>query len=110
MSVTSRDHPLPPIGGTKAGSLGSLLELASPSSSSYAGASQQPPQPLDDPSGAPFATPTTGKLNNVEAQRIMAMVVEVQRKVQILGLLPDTIDRKTSSLFSGEAMSLIKVR
>ena len=51
----------------------------------------------------------SGKLANVEAQRIMSVLQEVQRKVQQIGLLPDVIDKRVSSVFGGETFNLIKV-
>ena len=51
----------------------------------------------------------SGKLTNVEGQRIMTVIQEIQRKVQMVGLLPDVIDKRVSSVFGGDTFSLIKV-
>lgn len=49
------------------------------------------------------------KLTNVEAQRMMSVLTELQKKVVILGLLPDTIDRKTASMFHQETVTVMQV-
>lgn len=52
----------------------------------------------------------SAKLNNVEAQRVMAVISEMQKKVQLIGLLPDVVDRRVSSVFGPESMATIQVR
>ncbi|KAJ3006224.1 hypothetical protein HKX48_000241, partial [Thoreauomyces humboldtii] len=47
------------------------------------------------------------KLTNVEAQRVMSVLMEMQRKVQLVGLLPDSMDRRMSTLFSADMFSAI---
>ncbi|KAI8898298.1 hypothetical protein BC833DRAFT_442342 [Globomyces pollinis-pini] len=50
----------------------------------------------------------SSKLTNVEAQRIMSVLQEIQKKVQLIGLIPDTLDRKTSTVLSGDALNYVK--
>eukprot|EP00842_Homolaphlyctis_polyrhiza_P006363 jgi/Hompol1/6728/HPOL_005057-RA len=50
----------------------------------------------------------SSKLTNVEAQRIMAVLQELQRKVYLIGLLPDVMDRRVSTVFGGETFNIIK--
>ena len=52
----------------------------------------------------------SGKLTNVEAQRIMAVLQEIQKKVSLIGLLPDASDRKISSVLTGDGLAIVKVR
>jgi hypothetical protein len=59
--------------------------------------------PLDDNS-------FSSKLTNVEAQRIMSVLQEAQKKVQLVGLIPDVIDRRISTVFGGKTMTLLTVR
>ncbi|KAJ3129096.1 hypothetical protein HK100_008835 [Physocladia obscura] len=49
----------------------------------------------------------TGKLVNVEAQRVMSVLQEAQRKIAIIGLLPDEVDRRVSTVFGAETVALI---
>ena len=52
----------------------------------------------------------SGKLTNVEAQRIMAVLQEIQKKVAVIGLFPDATERKVASVLNGEGFNLLKVR
>jgi hypothetical protein len=52
----------------------------------------------------------SGKLSNIEAQRIISVVQEIQRKVSHIGQLPDIMDNRVSSVFGGETFTLIRVR
>ncbi|KAG5455838.1 MAG: hypothetical protein BJ554DRAFT_4601, partial [Olpidium bornovanus] len=49
-----------------------------------------------------------GKLSNVEAQRIMSVLQDVQRKVILVGMLPDTMDRRVSSVFGQEVTMMLQ--
>jgi hypothetical protein len=51
----------------------------------------------------------SGKLSNIEAQRIISVLQEIQRKVGQIGLLPDIIDNRVSSVFGGDTYTLIRV-
>lgn len=51
----------------------------------------------------------SGKLSNIEAQRIISVVQEIQRKVSQIGQLPDIMDNRVSSVFGGETFTLIRV-
>ena len=51
----------------------------------------------------------SGKLSNIEAQRIISVIQEVQKKVSQIGLLPDIMDNRVSSVFGSETFTLIKV-
>jgi DNA repair exonuclease SbcCD ATPase subunit len=50
----------------------------------------------------------SSKLTNVESQRIMAVLQEIQKKVQLIGMLPDINDKKISTVMTGEALTQIK--
>ncbi|KAI8800637.1 hypothetical protein BJ742DRAFT_840660 [Cladochytrium replicatum] len=47
------------------------------------------------------------KLSNVEAQRIMAVLLELLRKISLIALLPDVTDRRAQSVFTQDTLSLI---
>ncbi|KAJ3262207.1 hypothetical protein HDU77_000427, partial [Chytriomyces hyalinus] len=49
----------------------------------------------------------TGKLINVEAQRIMSVLQEAQKKVAVIGLLPDEVDRRVATMFNSDTVALI---
>ena len=49
-------------------------------------------------------------LSNVDAQRIMAILNELEKKVQLLDMLPAQTDKKVTSVFDLATISLIKVR
>ncbi|KAJ3088216.1 hypothetical protein HK102_009268 [Quaeritorhiza haematococci] len=51
--------------------------------------------------------PSSLKLSNVEAQRIMSVLSEAEKKVHIIGLLPDVIDRRAASVFPAETMTIM---
>ena len=51
----------------------------------------------------------SGKLSNIEAQRIISVIQEIQKKVSQIGLLPDIMDNRVSSVFGGETFTLIRV-
>lgn len=78
-----KEPPLPPIGSV--------------------GAAAYPP--------ADEVTNTNGfnKLSNVEAQRIMSVINEIQRKAVLVGLLPDHLDRRASGMFSADVLTLLTV-
>ncbi|KAH9276901.1 hypothetical protein BASA83_000413 [Batrachochytrium salamandrivorans] len=50
----------------------------------------------------------SSKLTNLEAQRIMAVQYEMQRKIVLVGLLPDVTDRRVSTVFGSETFNMIK--
>lgn len=50
----------------------------------------------------------SSKLTNVEAQRIMAVLQEIQKKILIIGLLPDVNDRKLATVLSGSIVQMVK--
>jgi DNA repair exonuclease SbcCD ATPase subunit len=50
----------------------------------------------------------SSKLTNVESQRIMAVLQEIQKKVQLIGMLPDSSDKKISTVLTGDALTYIK--
>jgi hypothetical protein len=50
----------------------------------------------------------SSKLTNVEAQRIMAVLQEIQKKFHIIGLLPDINDRKLATVLSGSIVPMVK--
>ncbi|KAJ3258002.1 hypothetical protein HK103_004136 [Boothiomyces macroporosus] len=50
----------------------------------------------------------SSKLTNVESQRIMAVLQEIQKKVYLMGLIPEIMDKKTSTVLTGDALALIK--
>ena len=93
--------PLPPIRGPI------IPETTPPRDSTLHSLSSRPTttnpeQPAEDPS-------FSSKLTNVEAQRIMSVLQDMQRKVQLIGLLPDHMDRRVSSVFGGETVAVITV-
>ncbi|TPX58770.1 hypothetical protein SpCBS45565_g07916 [Spizellomyces sp. 'palustris'] len=99
-----REPPLPPIRGilgTETGDSGrnSMTRQSTPF---------RPSTFNQDPVGT--ASDNTGfssKLTIVEAQRIMSVLVEAQRKVQLIGLLPDVMDRRMATVFSGDTFTAI---
>lgn len=50
------------------------------------------------------------KLTNVEAQRIMSVLSEIQKKVILIGMLPDQVDRRVSTVFNGDLLNILNVR
>ncbi len=48
-------------------------------------------------------------LSNVDAQRIMSILNELEKKVQLLDMLPVQTDKKVTSVFDLATISLIKV-
>ena len=57
-------------------------------------------QPIEDSNGY-------NKLTNVEAQRIMSVLNEIHKKVALIGSLPDHLDRRVSTVFSGDLLNII---
>jgi hypothetical protein len=51
----------------------------------------------------------SGKLSNIEAQRIISVIQEIQKKVSQIDQLPDVMDNRVSSVFGGETFTLIRV-
>ncbi|KAJ3215196.1 Chromodomain-helicase-DNA-binding protein 1-like [Clydaea vesicula] len=47
------------------------------------------------------------KLTNVEAQRIMSVLNEIQKKVLIIGLLPDYQDKRINTVFFGDILQAV---
>ncbi|KAI9014789.1 hypothetical protein BC832DRAFT_169558 [Gaertneriomyces semiglobifer] len=91
-----REPPLPPIGRTgenfeRPGST-DRLNVSTPDAAAAA-------------SGENAAL--SGKLTNVEAQRIMSVLLEAQKKVQLIGWMPDVVDRRTSTVLGTEAAAVI---
>ncbi|KAI8609551.1 hypothetical protein BC830DRAFT_1173457 [Chytriomyces sp. MP71] len=91
-----KEPPLPPIGLTP-----NLMPRASSVMAPLVqSGSENTTLPIIDDS-------LTGKLINVEAQRIMSVLQEAQKKVAIVGLLPDEVDRRVATVFSAETVALI---
>jgi hypothetical protein len=51
----------------------------------------------------------SSKLSNVEAQRIMSVLQEGQRKIALLSLIPEAVDRKVVSVLGNEIAGSIQV-
>ncbi|KAJ3066695.1 hypothetical protein HDU98_010015 [Podochytrium sp. JEL0797] len=110
-----KEPPLPPIGSTYRGS--SIVQRASSIVQRAASVTQTRDSTTDLQQLQPTtAVPSmvddsvlTGKLINVEAQRIMSVLQEAQRKVLVMGLLPDEVDRRVSNVFAAETVALIGV-
>ena len=64
---------------------------------------------IENPGLLPDEISYSSKLASVEAQRIMAVIQEIQKKVALIGIVPETMTRTTSSVLSGDALSLLKV-
>ena len=94
-----KEPPLPPIGASKVpkSSLGVENSINAIDSTNSI--------PMNNMEDNSFSN----KLTNVEAQRIISVLQEAQKKVQLIGYLPDTIDRRVSTVFSGETITLITV-
>jgi hypothetical protein len=97
-----KDTPLPPIGSSSHNT-----KLSNATQFEYhgilpSGQQQMVTSIVDD---GTFST----KLTNVEAQRIMSVLQEAQKKVLLIGFLPDTVDRKVSTVLGNEAVALITV-
>ncbi|KAJ3052199.1 hypothetical protein HK097_006723 [Rhizophlyctis rosea] len=90
--------PLPPIRGPILPDTGRDKDVNSLASRPTT--TNPDPTSSDDPS-------FSSKLTNVEAQRIMSVLQDMQRKVQLIGLLPDHMDRRVSSVFGGETVTVI---
>ncbi|KAJ3267648.1 hypothetical protein HK104_005730 [Borealophlyctis nickersoniae] len=92
-----KESPLPPIrgGGAIMGPGGDVM-------------GSRPGTVNPDPTGGvPEDFSFSSKLTNVEAQRIMSVLQETQKKVQLIGLLPDFMDRRVSAVFGGETVNVI---
>jgi hypothetical protein len=88
LPIFSKEPPLPPISGSASATPNNLLKT-----------------PGDDDGNSNGFT----KLSNVEAQRIMSVINEIQRKTVLVGLLPDHMDRRSSGVFSGDLLVLLTV-
>lgn len=109
-----RDPPLPPIGSTGAGI--PSISAAAASSASIGGLAWSAGG-LVDTSGAFNVNSTdtsllddssfSSKLTNVEAQRIMSVLQEAQRKVRLIGMIPEVVDRKVTAIFGQDTVSVI---
>lgn len=95
-----KEPPLPPI------HRGSVYV---PSESGRFSTASQNDSAANNPAFDDISMSISGKLSNVEAQRIISVLQEIQRKVQLIGLLPDVIDKRVSAVFGGETFNLIKV-
>ncbi|KAJ3209925.1 hypothetical protein HDU67_005817 [Dinochytrium kinnereticum] len=84
-----RDPPLPPIAGTAAA------------------AHQDSASPNDAILGNEEVV-ISSKLSNVESQRIMSVLQELQTKIQIVDMLPDTIDRRANNSLLSETIVMIR--
>ncbi|KAJ1547420.1 hypothetical protein HK096_003031, partial [Nowakowskiella sp. JEL0078] len=49
----------------------------------------------------------SSKLTNVEAQRIMAVLQEAQRKVNLISLIPEHMDRRVQSIFPFDTIAIM---
>lgn len=62
------------------------------------------------------AIPTTedfasgGKLSSVESQRIMSVLLEMQKKIHLVGLIQHSMDERISSTLTAESSLLIEVQ
>jgi hypothetical protein len=73
--------------------------------------SAAPSDAPSDPWSSLFPSDTNfSKLTNVEAQRVMSVLQECQRKILLLSLLPDYIDKRVTVLFGAELTALVQVR
>lgn len=98
----------------------SLRDMSLSSQHSALSFSKEPPLPPIEPSAVGNQTAqimddsvnsgALSKLSNVEAQRIMSVLNEIQRKVLLVGLLPDHLDRRTANIFTGELYTTLLVR
>ena len=52
--------------------------------------------------------PFHSKLSNIESQRIMAVLQEIQKKVYLIGLLQEGTDKKLQPLLSAEGHLLVR--
>nr|KAJ3422260.1 hypothetical protein HK105_000469 [Polyrhizophydium stewartii] len=103
-SLFGKDSVLPPIGRT--GSHNNLV--AADLAGGGGGGGGAATQPAGGAGLLGEDTSYSSKLTNVEAQRIMAVLQELQRKVYLIGLLPDVMDRRVSTVFGGETFNIIK--
>ncbi|KAI9348774.1 IQ domain-containing protein D-like protein [Zopfochytrium polystomum] len=49
----------------------------------------------------------SSKLTNVEAQRVMSVLQEMQRKVHLMGMIPEAVDRKVATIFPAETVAML---
>ncbi|ORY39943.1 hypothetical protein BCR33DRAFT_853067 [Rhizoclosmatium globosum] len=110
-----KEPPLPPIGATnsRASIAGGQIRRASSVQQSHNNSHGNGPSsilpnlPQQSQSGVIDDSQLTGKLINVEAQRIMSVLQEAQRKVMVIGMLPDEVDRRVSTVFAAETVAYI---
>ena len=50
----------------------------------------------------------SSKLTNVEAQRIMSVIQDIQIKINIINMLTDSTDRRPATIFNMDTLSSIK--
>ncbi|KAI8911719.1 hypothetical protein EDD86DRAFT_203094 [Gorgonomyces haynaldii] len=50
----------------------------------------------------------SSKLTNIEAQRIMAVIQEIQKKVHMMNMLNDAAEKRTNSILSAETSALVR--
>ncbi|KAJ3154004.1 hypothetical protein HDU89_008871 [Geranomyces variabilis] len=105
-----KDSPLPPIGsagisdgyGSRLGTgrTGGVNGYGSRTTTAHS-------ESVTDTAAADAVSTFSNKLTNVEAQRVMSVLMEMQKKVQLVGLLPDSMDRRMSTIFSQEISAAI---
>ncbi|KAI8815973.1 uncharacterized protein EV422DRAFT_337870 [Fimicolochytrium jonesii] len=95
-------NPLPPIGSGSHFPHPHTPRLAAASSALAPDALDNSNHSTPPTNNSTRTTTLSSKLTNVEAQRILSVVVETQRKVQLVGLLPDAMDRRMGTVFVGE--------
>ena len=48
-------------------------------------------------------------VSNLDAQRIISILNEAEKKIQLINMLPASIDKKVNSVFGLDSISIIKV-
>ncbi|KXS21868.1 hypothetical protein M427DRAFT_280615 [Gonapodya prolifera JEL478] len=116
-----RGNPLPPLPSSSppSGSVSSFIPnvqshaippvLTSTRSSLIGSTTQSTPhKSMDDVWNDEHAANLAAKLPTPQAQRVLAVLQELQRKVLLVGMLPDTIDRKVTTVFGPELTSVLQ--
>jgi hypothetical protein len=109
-----KEQPLPPIGqshlarsGGGGGVAATAISVTAETSAANNGFAESA-VPTNDTSLLDD-TSFSSKLTNVEAQRIMSVLQEAQRKVRLIGMIPEVIDRKVTAIFSQDTVAVISV-
>ncbi|KAI8909413.1 hypothetical protein DFJ77DRAFT_472408 [Powellomyces hirtus] len=101
-----KDSPLPPIGSASGNATDVYSRTGTGARPAYCG-SRTTTAHSDPPDAVPDTASFSSKLTNIEAQRVMSVLMDMQRKVQLVGLLPDSMDRRMSTIFSAEIFAAI---